>query len=89
MRSYWDSSWENVEAARIAEYIDAFNIGADDMIATLQKHRCKRVCDAGCGCGIYTVKLAANGFLSVGLMYPPVQWKLPKGYSKRHPFPQN
>ena len=60
--SFWDSSWESIDPNRIAAYIDTFNMGSDDMIAALRKHGVQSVCDAGCGCGIYALKLAANGF---------------------------
>lgn len=60
--SFWDSSWESIDPNRIAEYIDTFDMGEDNLIATLRRHGVQNVCDAGCGCGIYTAKLAANGF---------------------------
>lgn len=60
--SFWDSSWESVDPNRIAEYIGAFDMGEDDLIATMLECGIKSVCDAGCGCGIYAAKLAANGF---------------------------
>ena len=62
MRSFWDSSWENVDPNRIAKYIETFDMGEDNMIATLHQYGIQSVCDAGCGCGIYAAKLAANGF---------------------------
>ncbi len=36
------------------------------MIAFLRKKKVKRVCDAGCGCGIYSLKLARFGFAVSG-----------------------
>lgn len=62
MRSFWDSSWENVDPNRITEYIDTFDMSEDNLIATLHQYGVQSVCDAGCGCGIYAAKLAANGF---------------------------
>ncbi len=66
MRSFWDNSWESVDPRRITEYIDTFDMGADDMIATLRQYGVQSVCDAGCGCGVYALKLAANGFSVCG-----------------------
>ena len=34
----------------------------DVLIRTLHEHNTKEIRDAGCGCGAYTAKLAANGF---------------------------
>ena len=60
--SFWDSSWERVDPNRIAEYIGTFDMGEDNLIVTLHRYGVQSVCDAGCGCGIYAAKLAANGF---------------------------
>lgn len=42
------------------------DMGEDDLIAVLRQHGVHTVCDAGCGCGIYSLKLAANGFVVSG-----------------------
>ena len=60
--SFWDSSWESVDPNRIAEYIDTFDMAEDNLIVTMRQYDVHSVCDAGCGCGIYAAKLAANGF---------------------------
>ena len=60
--SFWDSSWESIDPNRIAEYIDDFDMGEDNLIAIMRQWGVYSVCDAGCGCGIYAAKLAANGF---------------------------
>ena len=38
----------------------------DDLINILHQNHVHSVCDAGCGCGIYALKLAANGFCVSG-----------------------
>ena len=38
----------------------------DPLIDALHRHGVKTVCDAGCGCGAYAMKLAANGFSVCG-----------------------
>lgn len=62
MDSFWDSSWERMSFSQAAAYAADFDRGADDVIALLHQHRAKNLCDAGCGCGLYALKLAANGF---------------------------
>lgn len=62
MDSFWNHSWEHADPARIAEYINAFEMGEDEIISTLRRYGVQTVCDAGCGCGIYALKLAKNGF---------------------------
>ena len=66
MDSFWENSWESVNPSRIAEYISTFNMESDDLINILHHNHIHSVCDAGCGCGIYTAKLAANGFCVSG-----------------------
>ena len=60
--SFWDSSWESVDLNQIAKYIETFDMGEDNLIATMHQYGVQSICDAGCGCGIYAAKLAANGF---------------------------
>lgn len=62
MYPFWENSWESVNPNRIAEYINTFNMELDDLISILHQNHIHSVCDAGCGCGIYALKLAANGF---------------------------
>lgn len=62
MRSFWDSSWESIDPGRVAEYIGTFDMCADNMVTILHQYDVRSVCDAGCGCGIYALKLAGNGF---------------------------
>lgn len=62
MDRFWDSSWKAVDPQRVADYIASVDMGEDDLIAALRRHGVSSVCDAGCGCGVYTAKLAANGF---------------------------
>lgn len=63
---FWVNSWKHVDPERITEYMHTFDMGADEIIAALHRHGVQSVCDAGCGCGIYALKLAANGFAVSG-----------------------
>lgn len=62
MDSFWDSSWERMSFSQAAAYAENCDTSEDDIIALLHQHRAKNLCDAGCGCGLYALKLAANGF---------------------------
>ena len=59
---FWNSSWERVDFERIRQYMDGFDMKADPVIEYIIAQGVRTVCDAGCGCGIYAAKLAANGF---------------------------
>jgi len=62
MDQFWDSSWENLDPDRLTRYIDTMDMTPDDIIAELLSSQVRTVCDAGCGCGIYSLKLAMQGF---------------------------
>lgn len=63
MEPFWELSWEQVDPERVAEYyISSFDREPDVLASILHRYGVKTVCDAGCGCGAYAAKLAANGF---------------------------
>lgn len=62
MSQFWDQSWDTVDPGRVARYVQDTELDADSLIAFWKKHHVQSVCDAGCGCGVYSLKLAANGF---------------------------
>lgn len=62
MPSFWDRSWEACSSQRILDYADTQDLLPDDWTRQLQARRAITVCDAGCGCGAYSLKLAAGGF---------------------------
>lgn len=66
MNSFWDSSWEKIDMSRVAQYAGQFDLQPDGIIEQLRANHAKTVCDAGCGCGIYALKLASNGFAVSG-----------------------
>lgn len=62
MSGFWEESWKTIDSGRIAAYVDGFSLESDSIIEYLHSCGVKMVCDAGCGCGIYGLKMAANGF---------------------------
>lgn len=62
MAAFWDESWANVDENRVKAYLQKSQAEPDDMIRHLHTIKAKTVCDAGCGCGAYALKLAENGF---------------------------
>ena len=62
MAAFWDESWANVDQNRVKAYLQKSRTEPDEMIRYLHTIKAKTVCDAGCGCGAYAMKLAANGF---------------------------
>lgn len=66
MATFWDTSWRNISPERITSYIQSFDLAPDSILVQMSAQGVKRVCDAGCGCGIYSLKLAVNGFCVEG-----------------------
>lgn len=66
MLSFWDSSWEKIDTERLAQYINEFDLKSDSIIEYLTSKHVHTVCDAGCGCGIYSLKLLSHGFVVSG-----------------------
>lgn len=64
--TFWDRSWGAISPERIASYTTSLDPSEDAIIAFLQKKQAKSVCDAGCGCGVYALKLARFGFAVSG-----------------------
>ena len=62
MLSFWENSWMNTDTTRITEYAQKVQAEPDELVDYLHQLHMKTVCDAGCGCGAYTAKLAASGF---------------------------
>ncbi len=66
MAAFWDESWSRVDVGRLNQYIDTFDLRTDGIIEELLNRNVSTVCDAGCGCGIYSYKLIAHGFTVSG-----------------------
>ncbi len=66
MTAFWDESWSQIDASRLNQYIDTFDLRTDSIIEELLARNVSTVCDAGCGCGIYTYKLLSHGFTVSG-----------------------
>ena len=64
--SFWDETWRKADRARIAAYVNGFDFSPDPILRFLREARAAAVCDAGCGCGVYALKLALCGFSGSG-----------------------
>ena len=81
MKEFWNQSWDHVDMSRVSEYIEHMKStgpSSDPIIDYLKRQQAKIVCDAGCGCGAYSLKLALNGFKVFGFDISPVAVNLAK-----------
>ncbi len=61
-QAFWDRTWGAIAPDRIASYAAGLDPEKDEIIDFLLKREVHSVCDAGCGCGVYALKLARFGF---------------------------
>ena len=81
MEEFWNQSWNHVDMNRVSEYIERMKSAepvSDPIIDCLRAQQAKVVCDAGCGCGAYSLKLALNGFKVFGFDISPAAVRLSK-----------
>lgn len=78
MKQFWDRSWDSVDQNRVNSYLNAVDLSPDSIIEALKAQGAATVCDAGCGCGAYSLKLAANGFQVSGFDVSPTAVQMTK-----------
>lgn len=66
LREYWDRSWAKVDMNQVEKSIRCVEMFPDPVMDYLKEQKAETVCDAGCGCGVYSVKLVLNGFQVFG-----------------------
>lgn len=61
-QTYWEACWQEEDAAQLQTYLTGWKIYHGREIELLRTQQVKRICDAACGFGAYTIAFAANGF---------------------------
>ena len=59
---FWDRTWRSVSPGRISSYAADLDMKEDAVISFLRERDHRHVCDAGCGCGVYSLRLSRCGF---------------------------
>lgn len=59
---YWEKCWRDEKSEELYRYLDAFcNLKCKEM-DVFREHNVRKVCDAACGFGAYSLAYSANGF---------------------------
>ncbi|MBR5948755.1 MAG: class I SAM-dependent methyltransferase [Clostridia bacterium] len=63
-RAYWEKSWETTDKEALLRHVREHRerYAESEEIVIFKKEGLRRVCDAGCGFGAYTLALAEQGF---------------------------
>ena len=86
-KTFWVRKWKEAPSERMFEYAASFAMSDDAVIRFLQKKRAKNVCDAGCGCGIYSLKLFRCGFSVSGFDISADAVSLTKALLSKNGYP--
>lgn len=62
MPDLWERSWRRDKDMDFFTYARPYYRLASPEIELFRAHKLRAVCDAGCGCGAYSLALASNGF---------------------------
>ena len=62
---FWNASWDAIDRTRVEAYLNREE-EADPLLEELQKQNTKTVCDAGCGCGAFALRLIRQEFTVSG-----------------------
>lgn len=62
---FWNASWDAINRTRVEVYLNRKEV-ADPLLEELQRQHVKTVCDAGCGCGAFALRLIRQGFTVSG-----------------------
>ncbi len=60
--SYWEQCWREEEPTELYNYLDMYRGITSREIDVFKEHNVKRVCDAACGFGAYSLAFASNDF---------------------------
>ncbi len=63
---FWDRMWKHADRERFDACAARMDGREDPLIRALKDRGAETVCDAGCGCGLYALKLARSGFAVSG-----------------------
>lgn len=61
-RAFWEAAWKTADPERIRKAAERFDPREEPLLDCLRERGAVRVCDAGCGCGLWSLRLASLGY---------------------------
>ncbi|MCL2603003.1 MAG: class I SAM-dependent methyltransferase [Defluviitaleaceae bacterium] len=62
MDNYWDGVWNDPETDKYIGYVKGYATWNPEFMEIFAKHGVRKVCDAACGFGAYSVMMAKKGY---------------------------
>lgn len=64
--AYWDKCWNEEDVSELLGYLKVYENFNCEEIEIFKQHRLKKICDAACGFGAYSLAFYSNGFETCG-----------------------
>ena len=61
-KEYWDKCWRNEDVGELKRYLARYRHRENEIVKLFRANGVKRVCDAACGFGAYSLLFASCGF---------------------------
>lgn len=68
---YWERCWQGEDQDDLMRYLAAYANLKSEVIDIFKEHKVRKVCDAACGFGAYSLAFASNGFIVSGFDISP------------------
>lgn len=59
---YWERCWQDENQEDLLRYLAGYKSYKDEVINIFKQHKVRKICDAACGFGAYSLAFASNGF---------------------------
>ena len=60
--AYWENCWNEEDVSELLGYLKAYENLKSEEIEIFKQHKLKKICDAACGFGAYSLAFFSNGF---------------------------
>ena len=70
-KDYWENCWRDENQEELVRYLAGYKDYRDQTIDIFKEHRVRKICDAACGFGAYSLAFASNGFEVSGFDISP------------------
>ena len=64
--TYWEKSWNEENISELFGYLTKYNKWHFEEMEIFKRYKLKKVCDAACGFGAYSLAFSSNGFDTFG-----------------------